>query len=200
MRGLEIGHLELDSIHPILEHAIQAHELKRIVVSIDDTRVWRTGKHVPETQWHRDPMGPAFQTNLRWGHRFLQASLVLPLYAKDGESSSRTIPVRWEMAPVVKKPGVKASADQQEAYQVQKKKNNLSKQFVAMVKELRERLNTTGHTGKSLSVVADGSFCNRTVFAEDWTAQKVSGDWPFSGVRVPGENRHLGKPRSGDRS
>ncbi len=160
--------------HPILEHAIQSHELKRIVLSIDDTRVWRNGKHVPETQWHRDPMGPAFQTNLRWGHRFLQASLVLPLYAKDQQSSSRTIPVRWEMAPVVKKPGVKASAEQQEAYRALKKKINLSKQFVAMVKEIRERLNTTGHTDKSLSVVADGSFCNGTVFAQDWPKENVS--------------------------
>ena len=160
--------------HPILEHAIVSHDLKRIVVSIDDTRVWRSGKHVPQTQWHRDPMGPAFQTNLCWGHRFLQASLVLPLYAKDGESSSRTIPVCWEIAPVVKKPGVKASADQLEAYREEKKKINLSVQFVAMVKELRERLNTTGHKDKCLSVVADGSFCNRTSFSQDWTALKVS--------------------------
>ena len=64
---------------------------------------------MPQTQWHRDPLGPPFQTNLRWGHRFLQASLVLPLYLQDGESSSRSIPVRFEMAPVVKKPGKKAA-------------------------------------------------------------------------------------------
>ena len=69
--------------HPILEQAIQEQDLKRIVFSTDDTRVWRNGKHVPQTQWHRDPLGPPFQTNLRWGHRFLQASLVLPLYKQD---------------------------------------------------------------------------------------------------------------------
>ena len=72
--------------HPILEQAIQEHQLERIVISSDDTRVWRNGKHVPQTQWHRDPLGPPFQTNLRWGHRFLQASLVLPLYQQDPES------------------------------------------------------------------------------------------------------------------
>mgnify|MGYP001564752165 FL=1 len=65
--------------HPLLEQAIQEQDLQRIVLSVDDTRVWRTGKHVPQTQWHRDPTGPVFQTNPRWGHRFLQASLVLPL-------------------------------------------------------------------------------------------------------------------------
>jgi hypothetical protein len=87
--------------HPILEQAIQEQKLPHIVISTDDTRVWRNGQHVPQTQWHRDPLGPPFQTNLRWGHRFLQASLVLPLYRQDGESSSRSIPVRFEMAPVV---------------------------------------------------------------------------------------------------
>jgi hypothetical protein len=73
--------------HPILEQAIQEQKLQRIVMSTDDTRIWRNGKHVPQTQWHRDPLGPPFQTNLRWGHRFLQASLVLPLYLQDGEVS-----------------------------------------------------------------------------------------------------------------
>jgi len=63
--------------HPILEQAIQEQGLQRVVISTDDTRVWRNGRHVPQTQWHRDPLGPPFQTNLRWGHRFLQASLVV---------------------------------------------------------------------------------------------------------------------------
>ena len=106
---------------PILEHAIQEQKLSRIVLSVDDTRVWRNGKHVPQTQWHRDPMGPPFQTNLRWGHRFLQASLVLPLYGKDPESSSRSIPVRFEMAPVVKKPGKNAGEQELKEYRRPKK-------------------------------------------------------------------------------
>ena len=160
--------------HPILEHAIQEHKLSRIVVSVDDTRVWRNGKHVPQTQWHRDPMGPAFQTNLRWGHRFLQASLVLPLYAQDAESSSRSIPVRFEMAPVVKKPGKKAAEAELKEYRRQKKEKNLSVQFVALARELRSRLNESGHAGQRMSLVADGSFCNRTVFGEDWEKQNVS--------------------------
>ena len=160
--------------HPVLEQAIQEHQLERIVISADDTRVWRNGKHVPQTQWHRDPLGPPFQTNLRWGHRFLQASLVLPLYRQDGESSSRSIPVRFEIAPVVKKPGKTASEADWQAYRRQKKEKNLSVQFVAMTKELRERLNQTAHQSKRLFQVGDGSFCNRTVFGQDWEAQNVS--------------------------
>ena len=160
--------------HPLFEQAIQEQGLERITVSVDDTRVWREGKQVPQTQWHRDPQGPPFQTNLRWGHRFLQASLVLPLYAQDGQSSSRSIPVRFEMAPAVKKPGVKASPEQWAEYRRQKKEKNLSVQFVGMVKEMRQHLNRTGHAQKRLSVVTDGSFCNRTVLAEDWPEQEVS--------------------------
>ena len=161
--------------HPLLEQAIQEHHLERIVISTDDTRVWRTGKHVPQTQWHRDPLGPPFQTNLRWGHRFVQASLVLPLYAQDPTSSSRSIPVRFEMAPVVKKPGKKASKDDLQAYRRLKKEKNLSVQFVALTKEVRQRLNQTGHQSKRLVQVGDGSFCNRTVLRrEDWEAQNVT--------------------------
>jgi len=160
--------------HPVLEQAIQEHQLEWIVISTDDTRVWRKGKHVPQTQWHRDPLGPPFQTNLRWGHRFLQASLVLPLYQQDGQSSSRSIPVRFEMAPVIKKPGKKASEADWQEYRRQKKEKNLSVQFVALTKELREHLNQTGHQSKHLVQVADGSFCNRTVLREDWPAWKVT--------------------------
>jgi len=160
--------------HPILEQAIQGHGLERIVVSSDDTRVWRNGKHVPYTQWHRDPMGPPFQTNLRWGHRFLQASLVLPLYRQDGQSASRAIPVRFEMAPVVQKPGKKATPEQLQEYQHQKRVHNLSVQFVQLTKELRQWLDQNGHCDKPMIQVGDGSFCNRTVMREDWQPQNVS--------------------------
>ncbi len=160
--------------HPILERAIQEQRLQRIVVSTDDTRVWRTGKHVPQTQWHRDPLGPPFQVNLRWGHRFLQCSLSLPLYLQDQTSSSRSVPIRFEMAPVVKKPGAHASDQQLEHYRQLKKQKNLSVQFVALTQEVRQHLNQTGHQAKRLVQVADGSFANRTVFAQDWEAQNVT--------------------------
>lgn len=163
-----------DLFTPILQEAIQQHELERLVVSVDDTRVWRTGRHVPATQWHRDPMGPAFHTNLRWGHRFLQASLVLPLYEKDQTSSARSIPVRWEMAPVVKKPGCKAQPEAWNRYHSEKKEQNLSRQFVRLLQELRQHLNRSGWEKKPLVVAGDGSFCNRTVLGQPWQEQGVS--------------------------
>lgn len=160
---------------PILQHALQPPQRKRIVTSTDDTRVWRQGKHVPHTQWHYDPMGPPFQTNLRWGHRFLQASLVWPLYAQDQESSARSIPIRFEIAPGVKKPGKKASEAEFKESQRQRQEKNLSGQFVALTKELRQSLDQSGHKDKPLIQVADGSFCNRTIWKEDWGQQNVTG-------------------------
>jgi hypothetical protein len=162
-----------DVFTPILEQAINEHKLQRLAFSSDDTRVWRTGRHVPDTQYHRDPLGPPFHTNLRWGHRFLQTSLILPLYQQDGQSSSRTIPVRFEMAPVVKKPGKRATEEAQATYRQEKKKRNLSRQFVDSVQQLRQHLNDTGHADKWMDMVVDGSFCNRTVFSHDWAALSV---------------------------
>jgi hypothetical protein len=159
---------------PILEEAIDHHDLKRIVASMDDTKVWRTGQKVPQTQWHRDPLGPAFATNLRWGHRFLSASLVLPLYEHNPEASSRCVPIRFEMAPVVKKPGSKATPEEMTQYRALKCGQNLSRQFNQMADELREQLNRTGHADKQLVIVGDGSFCNRTVFGEQWNQKNIA--------------------------
>ena len=157
----------------ILQKSIVQENLERIVVAADDTRIWRTGLHVPQCQWHRDPMGPAFQTNLKWGHRFLQFSLVLPLY-RDGQSSPRSLPIRWEMAPAVKKPGKRATASELQTYKKQKKEKNLSRQFVDSVLELRRHLNQSGSAARKLITVGDGSFCNRTVLAQDWEAQNTT--------------------------
>lgn len=69
---------------------------------------------------------------------------------------------------------MRATDEQTEVYQEAKKKTNLSVQFVTLVKEVRQRLDQTGHTDKALIAVADGSFCNRTVWSQDWSAQRVT--------------------------
>jgi hypothetical protein len=79
------------------------------------------------------------------------------------------------MAPVVKKPGKHASADELQEYRRLKKQKNLSVQFVDLTKELRQHLDLSGHSQKRLFQAGDGSFCNRTVLGqEDWTALNVS--------------------------
>jgi hypothetical protein len=43
-----------------------------------------------------------------------------------------------------------------------------------LVREPRQHLNETGQAEAWLGVVGDGSFCNRTVLAEDWNTQPIS--------------------------
>jgi hypothetical protein len=48
-------------------------------VAVDDTRLRKTGRAIPQARYHRDPLSPPFHVNLLRGLRFLQASLLLPL-------------------------------------------------------------------------------------------------------------------------
>src|SRR5215469_6930389 len=126
----------------------------------------RTGKKVKTAQWLRDPLSPPFHTNLMWGQRFLQASLLTPLYRLDGESSPRGLPLRFEEVTPVRKPGKQATKEQKAAYRQAKKTYNLSTAFVAMLRELRQCFDWHGFQQKLLIAVGDGSFCNKTTFRQ----------------------------------
>ena len=80
---------------PVIREAIAQYCPKQIVVGLDDTGIKRSGKKVKTAQWLRDPLSPPFHVNLIWGQRFLQASLLTPLYRLDGESSPRGLPIRF---------------------------------------------------------------------------------------------------------
>ena len=58
---------------------------------MDDTKVHKTGRHIPGASWQRDPMSPPFHVNFIWGLRFLQASLVFP-HHQEGNFSARAFP------------------------------------------------------------------------------------------------------------
>src|SRR5205085_9894440 len=130
------------------------------------TRLRRSGKKIKTAFWGRDPLSPPFRANLLWGQRFLQASLLVPLYRKDGQSSPRGLPVRFEEVPAVRKPGKKASPEAQAAYRHAQKAHNLSTAFGTMVQELRHSLDALGFAQKLMMAVGDGSFCNRTTFRQ----------------------------------
>jgi hypothetical protein len=133
-------------------------------VAVDDTRLRKTGRSIPQAAWHRDPMSPPFHTNLMLGLRFLQASLLLPLH-RTGSFSARAIPIRFEEVAVVKKPGQRASEEAWEQYTEDRKRFNLSQRFVQTMAQLRTGLDEAGGARKLLVIAGDGSFCNRTVLA-----------------------------------
>ncbi|MCP4205952.1 MAG: hypothetical protein GY767_02740, partial [Shimia sp.] len=127
-----------------------------------DTRLKKTGRCIPQASYHRDPMSPPFHVNLMLGLRFLQASLLVPLH-RQTSVSARALPIRFEEVSTVKKPGSKASEEEQQQYRELKKKQNLSQRFVQMMGDVRQELDGIGAASKILVMAADGSFCNRTV-------------------------------------
>ena len=99
-------------------------------VAVDDTRLRKTGRAIPQARYHRDPLSPPFHVNLMRGLRFLQASLLLPLHRR-GNASCRALPVRFEEAAPLKKPSRKASAEVWQEYKRMSKLHNLSQLFRA---------------------------------------------------------------------
>lgn len=147
---------------PILRRSVELVEEDILAVAFDDTVIKKKGKKVPGTRWLRDSLSPVFNVNIIWGMRFLQASVLLPLYNKDKTTPPRAIPVQFSEVPPVKKPKKNAPKEEWEAYEVEKKTRNLSHYFVNALKELRDELNELGFVNRVLLAVVDGSFCNKT--------------------------------------
>jgi DDE superfamily endonuclease len=146
---------------PILRRAIELVEEDLIAVAFDDTVIKKKGKKIPGTRWLRDSLSPVFNVNIIWGMRFLQASVLLPLYNKD-KIPPRAIPVQFSEVPPVQRPRRNAPQEEWNAYKVEKKTRNLSFYFVNALKELREELDELGLVNRTLLAVVDGSFCNKT--------------------------------------
>ena len=153
-----------DLFNPLLEQGLKYSTEKYITVAADDTRLSKTGRKIPNASWGRDPMSPHFHTNLMWGIRFLQMSLILPLYKQDSQTAPRAIPIRFIDAPSVKRPGKKASQEEIKAYKEKIKIHNLSTLFIKNAKELRKTLDQLGYQDKNLLYTVDGSFCNKICF------------------------------------
>jgi hypothetical protein len=150
---------------PLLKAGLAWCPGRLVGVAVDDTRVRKTGRCIPQAAYHRDPMSPPFHTNLMLGLRFLQCSLLLPLHG-GGEFSARAIPIRFEEVSTIKKPGKRADEQAWEQYRADRKRCNLSQRFVSSMKQLRSALDDAGGEAKILVVAGDGSFCNRTALGE----------------------------------
>lgn len=152
-----------DLFNGVLKHALPLCVDDFIAVAIDDTRLRKTGRHIATAFYQRDPLSPKFRFNLMWGLRFLQLSLLVPLY-RSQPVSPRGLPLRFVECPAVKRPGKKASDEQWDAYRKLCKTENLSKHAVAAISNLRTALDQTGAAAKKLLIIGDNSFCNRTLF------------------------------------
>ena len=144
----------------------QGRGRKYLPIGFDDTRIPKHGKRIYGAGWQRDPMGPPFQANLIWCLRFLQASILLPLYRMGCQATARAIPVAFVQVPSIKKPPKKASQAVWRAYHEEKAKRNLSSIFIGLVTHLRSMANRLGYSHLTLVAIGDGSFCNKAAFAK----------------------------------
>ena len=150
---------------PILKRALPYCRQRLVGVAIDDTRLRKTGRSIPQAFYQRDPLSPPFHVNLVLGLRFLQASLLVPLH-RHCPVGARALPIRFQEVSRVKRPGKRATEEMQQQYREAAKQKNLSRSFVDMGQQLRQELDEAGGSSKVLVLAGDGSFCNRTCFAE----------------------------------
>ena len=150
---------------PILQRALAYCPQRLVGVAIDDTRLRKTGRSIPQAFYQRDPLSPPFHVNLVLGLRFLQASLLVPLH-RVAPVGTRALPIRFQEVSRVKRPGRKATEEMHQQYRQAVKQRNLSRSFVEMGRQLRHELDQAGGRDKILVLTGDGSFCNRTCFGE----------------------------------
>lgn len=135
----------------------------RVVVSLDDTGLPKSGKKIKQASWLRDPLGPKFSVNLMRGIRCLHAIIHIPPQAENLGTTG--VSVGFELAPPPKKPKAGASEEDQKAYRKAKSTHSLTARGAAMVKTLREDCNKAGLTQELLCVV-DGGYTNKTLFSD----------------------------------
>lgn len=149
---------------PILERALPLCPGPYVVIAMDDTRIHKTGRKILSAFYQRDPLSPKFRFNLMWGLRFLQMTLIVPLYRSHREIAPRSLPIRFQEVPALKRPGKKAAEADREAWREAVKLHNLSQHSVATMRGVRDSVDTAGASDRCVLAVGDGSFCNRTIF------------------------------------
>lgn len=152
---------ELDLFLAITRKALPIIDETCIAVAFDDTKLKKTGKKIKTAFYQRDPLSPPFHVNLLYGLRFLQGSLLMPMYRKN-DQPPRAVPITFREVPAVKKPGKQATEKELEVYRKSIKEINLSTYFVESLLQVRASLDLAGGKDKPLIAVVDGSFCNRT--------------------------------------
>lgn len=147
---------------PNNEHGPSAAR-RHVVVAIDDTLLRKSGRKTPGVAYRRDPLSPAFQTNLILAQRFVQFSLLVPTTV-GFPAAARAVPCRFEHVPSLKKPKAKAPPAEWEVYREALKQQNLNAATGRMVQQLREELDRIHRLpDATLVLVVDGSYTNRTV-------------------------------------
>lgn len=148
---------------PILDGVLELiPEGSALVIGVDDSHLRKSGQKVASSGWYRDPLGPAFHTNLMWAQRFIQLSAAVP--DPTNPKRSRMIPIAMEMIPKLPKPAKDASQEDLEYYEKIKALNSPGAHARRLLQRVREHLDTSGmHSERIIWVCGDGDYSNSTL-------------------------------------
>lgn len=142
-----------DAVRQHVEQALPA--AAPLVIGLDDTIARKCGTHIHGASWRRDPLGPAFQTNLVRAQRYLQFSAAWPL----ADGAARLVPIAFEHVPGAGKPARDADASALAAHKEQCKQKSLNTQAQLHMRRLRDACPAQ----RPIIWTGDGSYTNKTV-------------------------------------
>lgn len=154
----------------VLQHSILCHcaryleEGLPLVIALDDSHAKKTGKHIPSSGYFYDPASPHFARSFAWALRFISASVILTPYGHIGPA--RGIPIRWSLAPAIKKPKKRAPKEAHLLYRKMTQIWSVTSQAVEQLSILRSEMDAEPALhDRTLVISADSGYCNKTVFA-----------------------------------
>lgn len=169
-----------------------------LVIGMDDSYLRKSGKKVASSGWYRDPLGPAFHTNLMWAQRFIQLSAAVPDPANP--KRSRMIPIAIELIPKLPKPAKDASKEDMAHYEKIKALNSPGAHAIRLLKRVRDHLDACGHTETIIRACGDGDYSNSTLLphlpARTVYIGRTRSDLNVRRVPKPSARRSAGRPRS----
>jgi hypothetical protein len=138
---------------------------RSLVVLLDDTLVRKTGPKIHGVNWRRDPLSPAFQTNLVRGQRYIQFSAAWALDPGSAEQPpigpARALPIALHHAPGAGKLPTKLKDDAQAKAQhrLECKQKSLTMQALGHFRNLRKAVPLE----RPIHLIGDGSYTNATI-------------------------------------
>lgn len=135
-----------------------------IIVALDDTICRKTGRRIPGVATWRDPQSPKFRINLMGGLRFVQGSLII---APARTGPARALPLRFEPAPLPRKPKKNASPHELDQYKQLRKQLCLSNIGAQVIRSLRDAFDQRDAIRqRPLLITVDGSYTNRAILTQ----------------------------------
>lgn len=170
-----------------------------LVIAVDDSHLRKSGLKVAAAGWYRDPLGPAFHTNLMWSQRFIQLSAAVPDPANP--KCSRMIPIAMAMIPKLPKPARDASEQELAHHAKINALNSPGAHAIRLLRQVREHLDASGsHADRTILACGDGDYSNSTVMphlpARTVYIGRTRTDIHLRSVPDQAGKRAAGRPRS----